>query len=121
MTTQEVAARYYELACQNNWIEIHETLHDETIVQRESENGRPAGIEPITRGKAAVKAKSEAHRFTIEAIHSRDTSKPVVAGNFFTTVLKRDVTYKGRPRVNSEEIAVIEVKDGKIVAETFFY
>jgi hydrogenase maturation factor HypE len=121
MTTQEVAARYYELACQNKWSEIHETLHDENIVQHESENGRPAGIEPITRGKVAVQAKSEAHRATIEAIHSRHTSEPLVAGNFFTTVLQRDVTYKGRPRVNSEEIAVIEVKDGKIASETFFY
>src|SRR5262249_48645506 len=121
MTTKEVAARYYELACQNKWNEIHETLHDEHIVQKESEHGRPPGIELTTQGKAAVKAKSDAHRATIEAIHSRHTSEPEVAGNFFTTVLKRDVTYRGRPRVNSEEIAVIEVKNGKIVAETFFY
>jgi len=121
MTTQEVAARYYELACESKWGEIQETLHDENILQREPEHGVPAGIEIVTRGKAAVKAKSEAHRAMIEAIHSRHTSEPVVAGNFFTTVLKRDVTYKGRPRVNSEEIAVIEVKDGKIVSETFFY
>jgi hydrogenase maturation factor HypE len=121
MTTQEVAARYYELACQNNWSEIHETLHAENIVSREPEHGVPAGIEPITRGKAAVKAKSDTHRAMIESIHSRHTSEPLVAGNFFTTVLKRDVTYKGRPRANSEEIAVIEVKDGKIVSETFFY
>jgi hypothetical protein len=121
MTTQEVAARYYELACENKWSEIQENLHDENIIQREPEHGVPAGIETTTRGKAAVKGKSEAHRTMIEAIHSRHTSEPVVAGNFFTTVLKRDVTYKGRPRVNSEEIAVIEVKDGKIVSETFFY
>ena len=121
MTTQEVAARYYELACQNNWSEIVETLHDDDIVQREPEHGVPAGIESITRGKAAIKAKSIAHRAMIETIHSRHTSEPIVAGNFFTTVLKRDVTYKGRPRANSEEIAVIEVKGGKIVSETFFY
>jgi hypothetical protein len=121
MTTKQVAARYYDLACQNKWSEIHETLHDENIVQRESEHGRPAGIELETRGKAAVKAKSDHHRATIEAIQSRHTSEPLVAGNFFTTTLQRDVTYRGRPRVNSEEIAVIEVKDGKIVSETFFY
>jgi hypothetical protein len=121
MTTQEIAARYYELASENNWSEIHETLHDEDIVQREPEHGVPAGIETITRGKAAVKAKSVSHRAMIETIHSRHTSEPIVAGNFFTTVLQRDVTYKGRPRANSEEIAVIEVKDGKIVSETFFY
>ncbi len=121
MTTQEVADRYYELANENKWNEIYETLHDEDIVQREPDHGVPAGIETTTRGKAAVKVKSETHRAMIEAIHSRHTSEPAVAGNFFTTVLKRDVTYKGRPRVNSEEIAVIEVKDGKIVSETFFY
>jgi len=121
MTTQEVAARYYELACQNKWSEIQESLHDESIVSREPEHGVPAGIEPITRGKAALKAKSDTHRAMIETMHSRHTSEPLVAGNFFTTVLKRDVTYKGRPRAFSEEIAVIEVKDGKIVSETFFY
>lgn len=121
MTTQEVAARYYELAVRNKWMEIQETLHDENIVSREPEHGAPAGIETVTRGKAAVKAKGDAHRAMIETIHSRFTSEPLVAGNFFTIVLKRDVTYKGKPRTNSEEIAVIEVKDGKIVAETFFY
>jgi hypothetical protein len=121
MTTKEVAARYYELACQNKWGEIHETFHDEDIVSREPEQGVPAGIEPITRGKAAVKAKGDAHRAMIEAIHSRHTSEPVVGGNFFSVALHRDVTYKGRPRAFSEEIAVIEVKDGKIVSETFFY
>jgi len=121
MTTQEVAARYYELASQNKWNEIQETLHDENIVSREPEHGAPAGIEISTRGKAAVKAKSDAHRAMIETMHSRYTSEPLVAGKFFTIVLKRDVTYKGRPRAISEEIAVIEVKDGKIVSETFFY
>lgn len=50
----------------------------------------------------------------------RDTSEPLVAGNFFTIVLKRDVVYKGRLRISSEEIAVIEMKNGKIVSETFF-
>ena len=121
MTTQEVAARYYELACQNKWSEIHETFHDENIISKESEQGVPPGIDPVTRGKAGVKAKADTHRAMIETMHSRHTSEPLVAGNFFTIVLKRDVTYKSRPRVSSEEIAVIEVKNGKIVSETFFY
>ena len=121
MTTQEVATRYYELACQNNWSEIHENFHDENIVSREPEQGVPAGIDAVTREKAAVKAKGEAHRAMIEAIHSRHTSEPVVGGNFFSVALQRDVTYKGKPRAISEEIAVIEVKNGKIVSETFFY
>lgn len=121
MTTQQVAARYYELAIQNKWSEIHETFHDEDIISKESEHGVPPGIDPITRGKAAVKAKGDTHRTMIEEIHSRYTSEPLVAGDFFSIVLRRDVTYKGKPREISEEIAVIGVKDGRIVSETFFY
>jgi len=121
MTTQEVALRYYELACQNKWAEIQETLHDEDIIQKEPEQGAPAGIPLTTKGKAAVKAKSEAHRAMIETIHDRQTTEPVVAGNFFTLALRRDVTYKGKPRVQSEELAVMEVRNGKIVTEQFFY
>lgn len=121
MTTQQVAARYFELASQNKWNEIHENFHDENIVSREPEHGAPAGIELVTRGKAEVKTKSDNHRAMIETMHGRDISEPLVAGNFFTIALKRDVTYKGRARENSEELAVIEVKNGKIVSETFFY
>jgi hypothetical protein len=81
----------------------------------------PAGQwRPFLGNKNFITA-SDTHRALIETIHSRHTSEPIVAGNFFTTVLKRDVTYKGRPRAISEEIAVIEVKNGKIVSETFFY
>jgi hypothetical protein len=32
-----------------------------------------------------------------------------------------DVTMKGQGRMNMDEIAVYEVKDGKIVKEQFFY
>ena len=35
--------------------------------------------------------------------------------------MSRDVTFKGRPRVKREEIAVFEVHDGKIISEQFFY
>jgi limonene-1,2-epoxide hydrolase len=33
----------------------------------------------------------------------------------------RDVTFKGKPRMQLDEVAVFEVKDGKIVLEQFFY
>lgn len=121
MTTQEVAARYYELASQNKWNEIHESFHDENIISREPQNGAPPGIEPVTTGKKAVRAKSDNHRAMIDTMHSRQISEPLVAGDFFTLALKRDVTYKGRPREISEELAVIEVRNGKIISETFFY
>jgi hypothetical protein len=44
-----------------------------------------------------------------------------VAGEFFSVVLKQDVTFKGKPRITLEEIGVFHVQDGKIVKEQFFY
>ncbi len=35
--------------------------------------------------------------------------------------MKTDVTYKEHGRVMMEEVAIYEVKDGKIVFEQFFY
>jgi hypothetical protein len=35
--------------------------------------------------------------------------------------LGRDITFKGKPRMKLEEIAVFQVKERKIVSEQFFY
>ena len=48
-------------------------------------------------------------------------TKPQVAGNFFVCIMGMDVTIKGQPRMKMDEVAVYEVKDGKIVLEQFFF
>ncbi|XZF16206.1 SnoaL-like domain-containing protein [Chitinophagaceae bacterium MMS25-I14] len=121
MTTQEIANRYHELANQNKWDEILEELHDDHVICREPEHVASRGIPVVTQGKEAVKAKGAANREMIVSIHEQYCSKPVVAGNFFSVALKRDVTFKNRPRVQLEEIGVFQVKDGKIILEQFFY
>ncbi len=121
ITTQEIANRYYALAKQNKWPEILDELCGEDLVNQEPEHVISRGIQPITKGLDAVKAKGNANRKMIEEIHSQHCSVPLVAGNFFTVVLSRDVTFKGMPRTTKEEIAVFEVKDGKIISEQFFY
>ncbi len=121
MTTQEVANRYYELASQSKWTEIQDELHDNNVICREPEHAALRGVQIITEGREAVKAKSIANRDMIETIHSQYCSEPVVAGNFFSVGLKRDVTFKNRPRVKLEEICVFQVTEGKIVLEQFFY
>jgi ketosteroid isomerase-like protein len=78
-------------------------------------------MQPITKGKKDVKAKSLANREMIEAIHSQYCSEPVVAGNFFSVSLKRDVSFKNKSRMELEEIAVLQVRDGKIVSEQFYF
>jgi len=47
--------------------------------------------------------------------------EPVVAGNFFTVALTRDLTFTNRPRMQMEEIGLFQVQDGRIVSEEFYY
>jgi hypothetical protein len=121
MTTTEVANRYYELAKANNWPQILDELCSADLVNKEPEHVTARGLQSITSGLDAVKAKGIANREKIEAVHSQHCSAPLVAGNFFTVILGRDITFKGMPRMNKEEIAVFELKDGKIITEQFFY
>ena len=121
MTTQQVASRYCELAKQNKWPEILDELCSHDLVNKEPEHVAARGIQAITKGLSEVKAKGEANRAKIEAIHSQQCSEPLVAGNFFTVVLSRDITFKGMPRMSKEEIAIFELKEGKIIGEQFFY
>ena len=121
MTTQEIANRYYELASQSKWIEIQDELHDENVLCQEPEHVALRGIQTLTRGKEAVKAKSIANREMIETIHDQFCSEPIVAGDFFSVALKRDVSFKNKPRMKLEEIGLFQVKGGKIVSEQFLY
>jgi hypothetical protein len=121
MTTQQVAERYYELAQQNKRRQIVEELYGSDIVNREPEHAAAMGIPTITKGLDAVTAKSKAREELIEAVHGETCSPPVVGGRYFSVALGRDITMKGRPRMNLQEIGVFEVKDGKIVSEQFFY
>jgi len=121
MTTYETAARYHELASQRKFIEIQDALYDEHVVCQEPDKAASMGMPVFTHGREAVKAKGAARRATIETMHSYTCSEPLVAGEFFSVVLKQEVTFKGKPRITLEEIGVFHVKDGKIVKEQFFY
>ena len=121
MTTQETATRYQELMTQRKFIEIQDKYYHEDVVCQESEKAESMGMPIFTNGREAVKAKGIARRAAIKTMHSYFCSEPIVAGEFFSVVLKQEVTFKGKPRLALEEIGVFHVKDGKIVKEQFFY
>lgn len=121
MTTHDIANRYYQLATQGQWAAIREELHDENIICQEPEKVAAWGQAVTILGREAIKAKSEANDAMIETIHSQYCGQPIVAGSFFSLVLKRDVTFKNKPRMAKEEVCVFEVKDGKIISERFFF
>lgn len=121
MTTQEVADKYHELMSANKREQIVDELYAQDIICKEPEHALAMGIPTLTTGLAAVKAKAKARAAMIAEIHGDFCSEPIVAGNFFSVVLGRDITLKGRPRMNLQEIAVFQVTDGRIVSEQFFY
>lgn len=118
MTTQEVAARFDELAQQEKWFEIQDEFFAENVKSIDPPNSPYFGY---AEGKAAVRKKGEDFVGRIEAAHRLYTSKPLVSGNHFTVGREKDITVQGHGRIQINQIMLYEVKDGQIVLEQFFY
>lgn len=117
-TTAEVAARFNELAKAGSWDKIQDELFAENAVSVEPPN--VPGMQSV-EGLAAIKEKGKQFNESVEEMHDGYSTDPVVAGNFFSVAMGLDATMKGMGRMRMDEIAVYEVKDGKIVKEQFFF
>ena len=117
MTTAEVANKLVGLCREGKHMEAIQALYGDDIVSREM----PGSPNEVTTGIKDVFAKSENWFENLAEWHGGGLSDPVVAGNHFTTKMTMDATFKDGNRVQMDEIAVYEVKDGKIVNEQFFY
>jgi hypothetical protein len=118
MTTQEVANRIYELFKENKWMEVQQELFSDDAESIEPPHSQ--GMQSV-KGKDAIKKKGDDFNNTVEEVHGGYTGEPIVAGNYIALAMGIDATYKGMGRQKMDEIAVYEVKDGKIVKEQFFY
>ena len=78
------------------------------------------GLQSV-KGLNAIKEKGVKFNEMVEEVHGGYSKEPVVAGTHFAVGMGIDSTMKGMGRVNMEEIAVYEVKDGKITKEQFFF
>jgi hypothetical protein len=117
MTTQEVADRFYELAQQGNFDQIQDELFDDNAKSIEPSHSNWENVQGLNK----IKEKGRKWQEMTEEMHGGYTNKPQVAGNFFVCIMGMDVTVKGQPRMKMDEVAVYEVKDGKIVMEQFFF
>ncbi|GAA4730724.1 nuclear transport factor 2 family protein [Flavisolibacter ginsenosidimutans] len=118
LTTQEVAARFNELAKEGRFDVIQEELFSPDVVSIEPTGGNL----PNAEGIAAIKKKGEDFNAMIEEMHGGWCSEPVIGGNFFSVAMGMECTMKGSPeRMKMDEVAVYEVKNGKIVKEQFFF
>ena len=117
MNTKDVAQQWAQMCREGKNIECVEALYDENVVSREM----PGFPEEITQGKQNVWNKSKDWLDNVAEFHSSEIGEPVIAGNHFTSKMSFDVTFKDRGRQSMEEVAVFEVKNGKITNEQFFY
>ena len=118
MTTQEVANRMNELFKQFKWDQVQEELFADDAESIEPEHS--PGLKSV-KGKEAIKKKGEQFNEIVEEFHGGWVGDPVIGGKHIAFAMGIDCTYKGMGRQNMEEIAVYEVKNGKIVKEQFFY
>jgi ketosteroid isomerase-like protein len=118
MTIQEIANRFSELTQSAQWDKIQDELYSNDAVSIEPAHS--PGFKTV-EGMAAIKEKGKQFQEMIEEMHGGFCTAPVVGGPCFSVAMGMDVTLKGMGRVNMDEIAVYEVRDGKIVKEQFFY
>ncbi|HEY9262859.1 nuclear transport factor 2 family protein [Chitinophaga sp.] len=118
LTTQEVAARFDELAREEKWFEIQDEFFADDVRSIDPANSPYFGY---AEGKAAVRQKGENWVKKITELHGLSTTQPVIAGNHFSVGRTMDFTVEGFGRIQIDEIMLYEVKNGQIVLEQFFY
>ena len=120
MTTKDVANRFNELAQTGQWGKIQEELYADNAVSIEPPHAAAMGMSNA-EGLEAIKQKGEAFNSMVEEMHGGYSTEPVIAGNHFSVAMGMDITMKGMGRSKMDEIAVYEVRNGKIVKEQFFF
>ncbi len=117
MNTKDLANNLVEWCNKGDYDRCYQELYSPNIVSIEPDWAEHSHLE----GMDAVAKKGEWWENTFE-VHSTKVSDPVVADNWFSVRFDMDTTHKpSGQRSQSSEIAVYNVKDGKIVKEQFFY
>jgi hypothetical protein len=118
MTTQEVAARFHELAQQEKWFEIQDEFFSDDVTSTDPAHSPYLGY---AEGKEAVRKKGEDFVSRIEKVHGATTTVPQVCGNHFSVGREVDITVRPHGRIQIKQIMLYEVRDEQIVSEQFFY
>lgn len=118
MTTKQVADRLVALCRQGKFVDAIKELYAPDVASTEPQRGPgPA----LVKGFDAVLDKSVRFGNGIEEVFSNVISDPLVAENFFSVAMSMDLSMKGMGRMKMEEIAVYQVRDGRIISDHFFY
>ena len=117
MTIAELAKNFTDLLKQGNNEGAASKYNADNIISYEAMEGPMA----VCEGKEAVKQKSAWWAANHE-VHSASVEGPYVNADQFALRFKYDVTQKeSGKRIAMDEVGLYTVKDGKIVAERFYY
>ena len=119
MTTQEIATKWAEYCRTGQMDKAQQELYSDDCISLEMEGAQ--GFPTRVEGIQGINEKGKQGEQMVEEFHGLEIEGPIVAGNHFTASMKMDITMKGQPRRNDEELALFRVEDGKIVSEQFFY
>ena len=117
METKQIAERLIELCKKGEFEAAQKELYAKDVVSIE-QSASPA-FEKETKGLEAIIEKGHKFMSMVEETHGMSISEPLIGANSFAFVMSMDVTMKERGRSNMKELCVYEVKDGKIVSESF--
>ncbi|MEW9622983.1 SnoaL-like domain-containing protein [Rhodanobacter geophilus] len=120
MNTEAVAKRLVELCRKGEYERAQRELYAQDAVSIEMPSA-PEGALGDAQGLEAIYEKGRHFAAMVETVHANSVSDPVVAGDWFSVAVAMDVTFKGRGRLQMEEVGVYRVCDGKVVGEQFFY
>ncbi|MEM9291704.1 MAG: nuclear transport factor 2 family protein [Acidobacteriota bacterium] len=121
MSTPEIAAQLVNRCNDGQSIEAIHELYADDVVSIEFTQ-LPGGFDQRTQGKDGVVAKNE-HWFGAHEIHDFSAKGPylIQGSDQFGVIFTIDVTRKADgQRIQTDEIALYTVADGKISQEEFF-
>ena len=119
MTTEKVAARYYELIQMHQYAQIQDELYAVDAISIEPEND--TNLPLMVQGIENLRQKEGLFFSQVETMHGSYMSAPIVSSVFFSMMTGMDVTMRGKERKKKDQIGVFEVRNGKIVKEQFFF
>lgn len=117
---KEIGTKLVALCREGKAVEAIESFYDANVVSIESSQYSPDFPRQIESKKAVLEKSKYWEKNT--QVHSREINGPFPHGDDkFAVTFKIDATMDGMGRSTLEEVAVYEVKNGKIVKEEFFY
>lgn len=119
MTIQELASQLANYSRNGQFETAQKEFFADDVVSIEA--FATPGFEKETKGLEANLAKGHLFQSMVEEVHSIAVSEPLITENTIAFTLDMDLTMKQRGRTRMNELCVYSVKDGKIIAEQFFY